>query len=185
MNYPKILFDSGHGGKDPGAIGGSLKEKDVVLSLAFTIAGHLQWFAKGDVEILFTRQCDKYLTLAERVEIERDLRPDLFVSIHCNSFTLPEPRGLEVYYYSQWSRGKRIAKSIVESVRSTFPIHGDGAKRNHRFYVLKYTWAPAVLVEMLYVSNPVDRGLLEGHTTRNILAWTIAQGIWDVREVWL
>ncbi len=125
------------------------------------------------------------MSLSQRVEIERNLRPDLFVSVHCNSFTLPGPRGLEVYYYSQWSRGKQVAESIVESVRYTFPIHGEGAKQNHRFYVLKYTQAPAILIETLYVSNPVDRKLLEGYTTRNILAWTIAQGIWDAGEMWL
>jgi len=185
MELVKVLIDAGHGGIDPGAIGGELQEKDANLSLSFLIASHLSWLSKGCVEVHFTRLGDTALSLSQRVEIERDLRPDLFVSIHCNSFTLPEPRGLEVYYYSQWSRGKRVAESIVESVLDTFPIHGEGSKQNHRFYVLKYTWAPAILVETLYVSNPVDRRLLGEFTSRNILAWTIAQGIWDAREVWM
>jgi len=180
-----VLIDAGHGGADSGAVGGDLKEKDVVLSLAFLVASHLQWLAKGSIATLFTRSCDEHLTLAARVEIERDLRPNLFISLHCNSFVSPEPRGLEAFYYSQWSRGKRVAKSIVDSVRGTFPIHGDGSKQNHRFYVLKYTWAPAVLVEALYINNSVDRGLLMAHTTRNILTWGVAQGIWDAREVWM
>jgi len=180
-----VLIDAGHGGADPGAIGGGLREKDVVLSLAFTIAGHLQWLAKGSIETLFTRSCDEYLSLSQRVEIERNLRPNLFISVHINAFTSSRPRGLETYFYSQWSRGKRVAKSIVDSVRGTFPIHGDGSKQNHRFYVLKYTWAPAVLVEALYISNPVDRRLLESFTSRDILARVIALGIWDAREMWM
>lgn len=185
MGLAKILIDAGHGGVDPGAIGGGLREKDANLSLSFLVASHLSWLSKGSVEIHFTRLGDTALSLSQRVEIERDLRPGLFVSMHCNSFTSPRPRGLEAYYYSRWSRGKRVARSIVDSVRGTFRIHGEGAKQNHRFYVLKYTWAPAVLIEALYISNLVDRKLLASFTSRDILARMIALGIWDAREMWM
>lgn len=185
MGLAKVVIDAGHGGVDPGAIGGDLREKDATLSLSFLVASHLSWLSKGNVETLFTRQCDEYLSLSQRVEIERDLRPDLFVSVHCNSFISSGPRGMEIYFHSQWSRGKRVAESIVDSARGTFPIHGKGFKQNHRFYVLKYTLAPAVLIETLYINNPVDHELLATHTTRNILAWTIAQGIWSAREMWV
>jgi len=185
MELTKILIDAGHGGVDPGAIGGGLREKDATLSLSFLVAGHLSWLSKGAVETLFTRQCNEYLSLSQRVEIERDLRPSLFISVHCNSFISSGPRGFEAYYYSRWSRGKRVAESIVDFVQGTFPIHGKGSKQNHRFYVLKYTWAPAVLVEALYVSNSTDRRLLKEVTSRNLLAWAVARGIWASREMWM
>lgn len=180
----KVLFDPGHGGRDSGAISSELREKDVVLPLTFLVAGNLQWLAKGSVEVLFTRQRDEYLTLTERVEIEKEAHVDLFVSMHCNSYTSADPRGFEVHYYSSQSKGEDVAKGLVGAVTGSFPLHGNGLKVNPRLYVLRKTNAPAVLVESLYVSNPVDCKLLASVTSRNILAWLIARGLWDSYSTW-
>jgi len=180
----KVVFDPGHGGRDPGAIGDGLREKDVVLPLTFLIVGNLQWLSKGKVEVAFTRQHDEYLTCARRVEIEREADADLFVSVHCNSFTSSAPRGFEVHYYSNRSRGKDVAEAIVNSVDGTYSLHGNGLKISPRFHVLKNTSVPAVLLESLYVSNRADRQLLKDRESRSNLAWLIARGLWDSRDAW-
>jgi len=180
----KVVFDPGHGGRDPGAIGKDLREKDVVLPLSFLIVGSLQWLSKGKVEVVFTRQHDEYLTLARRVEIEHEVDADLFVSVHCNSFTSSAPRGFEVHYYSNLSKGKNVAEAIVNSVYGEYPLHGNGLKVSPRLHVLKNTSAPAVLLESLYMSNRVDLQLLKDRENRHALAWLIARGIWGSRGVW-
>lgn len=181
----KVVFDPGHGGRDPGAIWfDDLREKNVVLPLTFLIAGSLQWLSKGKIEVVFTRQHDEYLTRARRVEIEREADADLFVSVHCNSFTSSRPRGFEVHYYSNQSRGKDVAKAIVNSVDSMYPIHGNGLKVSPRLHVLKNTSVPAVLLESLYVSNRADRRLLQDRESRSNLAWLIARGLWHSRSAW-
>ena len=181
----KVIFDPGHGGRDPGSIWfDDLREKDVVLPLSFLIAGSLQWLSKGKIEIDFTRKHDEYLTLARRVEIEHEADANLFVSVHCNSFTSSTPRGFEVHYYSNMSRGKRVAEDIVNAVHSMYPLHGNGLKVSPRFHVIKNTHAPAVLLESLYVSNRVDRQLLKDRDSRSTLAWLIARGLWYSRDVW-
>ncbi len=180
----KVLFDPGHGGRDSGAIGNGLREKDIVLPLSFLIAGDLQWLSKGKIEVAFTRQHDEYLTLASRVKMEREVDADLFVSVHSNSFTSSAPRGFEVHYYSNLSRGENVAKAIVHAVRSKYPLHGNGLKVSPRLHVIKNTGAPAVLLESLYVSNRSDRRLLKDRENRESLAWLIARGIWSSRSVW-
>jgi N-acetylmuramoyl-L-alanine amidase len=187
MSFPKILFDIGHGGKDSGAVGGSLKEKDVVLIMSPLVANYLHHFAKGEVEIHFTRLKDEYVTLAQRVEIEHKLKPDLFVSLHCNSCERPETAGgLEVLYGSEQSKGKAIAETIVVSVRPSFAIHGQGIVLRPNLYVLKKALTPAkVLVELFFINHSTDRKVFEILDTRNKLASVVAQGIWNSRNVWL
>lgn len=180
----RVVFDPGHGGRDPGAIGDGLREKDVVLPLTFLIAGSLQWISKGKVEVVLTRQHDEYLTRARRVEIEHEADADLFVSVHCNSFTTSRPRGFEVHYYSNLSNGKNVAEAIVDSVDGTYTLHGNGLKISPRLHVLKNTNAPAVLLESLYVSHRVDRQLLQDRDSRSNLAWLIARGLWGSRRFW-
>ena len=80
---PLVVIDAGHGGHDPGASGASLREKTVVLGLARALRDRL--LAEGGVRVALTRDDDRYLVLAERVQVARALGADLFLSIHADS----------------------------------------------------------------------------------------------------
>lgn len=80
---PLVVIDAGHGGRDPGASGAGVKEKDVVLGLAIALKDEL--VAQGGVRVALTREDDRLLVLQERPEIARRLGADLFVSIHADS----------------------------------------------------------------------------------------------------
>ncbi|MDE2596156.1 MAG: N-acetylmuramoyl-L-alanine amidase [Sphingomonadales bacterium] len=80
---PLVVIDAGHGGHDPGAGSGELKEKALTLSLALALRNRL--LADGGVRVALTRDTDRYLFLEERSGIARRLRADLFVSIHADS----------------------------------------------------------------------------------------------------
>lgn len=80
---PLVVIDAGHGGHDPGASGVGIREKTLVLGLARGLRDQL--LVEGGIRIALTRDADRYLALAERVEIARSLGADLFISIHADS----------------------------------------------------------------------------------------------------
>ncbi len=79
-----MVIDPGHGGKDPGAVGSSSKEKDIVLSVGLKV-GKLIEENHPDVKVLYTRNTDRFVELNQRAEIANKSHADLFISIHCNA----------------------------------------------------------------------------------------------------
>ena len=77
-----IVLDAGHGGDDPGAINGSLKEKNIVLSIAQKTGKELQ--GRG-YKVYYTRSKDKFINLRDRTKYANDKAADLFISIHANA----------------------------------------------------------------------------------------------------
>jgi N-acetylmuramoyl-L-alanine amidase len=95
---PLVVIDPGHGGHDPGAGGGKIKEKDLTLALAGELRKQL--LTGGGVRVALTRSDDRYLLLEERSGIARRLKADLFVSIHADSADRPDASGATVYTLS-------------------------------------------------------------------------------------
>ena len=96
---PLVVIDSGHGGKDVGAIavtGGY--EKEVTLAIARETARILR--ERGRVRVKLTRDEDRFIPLGGRVRIARDARADLFISIHADSAPNDQARGASVYTLS-------------------------------------------------------------------------------------
>ena len=80
---PLVVIDPGHGGKDPGAGAGQLREKAITLALALALRDEL--LKRGGIRVALTREGDTYVILEERSAIARRLGADLFVSIHADS----------------------------------------------------------------------------------------------------
>ena len=80
---PLVVIDAGHGGKDPGAGSGEIKEKVLTLALALALRDEL--VKQGGVRVALTRSDDTYLLLDERPSIARRLGADLFISLHADS----------------------------------------------------------------------------------------------------
>ncbi|AOL23414.1 N-acetylmuramoyl-L-alanine amidase [Erythrobacter litoralis] len=80
---PLVVIDAGHGGRDPGSVGGGVREKDVVLAIARSLRAEL--LEAGGIRVAMTRDDDRIVPLADRPEIARQLGADLFLSIHADS----------------------------------------------------------------------------------------------------
>ena len=93
----KIVLDPGHGGKDPGAIGSSgIAEKDVVLAVATKLAQRLK--TELGVQVVLTRNDDRFVPLEDRTALANNEDADLFISLHVNASPNSEARGIETYY---------------------------------------------------------------------------------------
>ena len=168
-----IVIDPGHGGRDPGAIGiGGLREKDVVSSIAYEVAAILE---QSGVRVILTRADDREIDLDPRVQIAERADADLFVSIHANAISLerPDVNGLETYYYSS---GYDLAQTIHQSILRALNIPDRGV-RQARFYVIRNTSMPAVLVETGFVTGAQDARNFNDPNWRQQMSQAIASGI--------
>lgn len=161
----KVLLDPGHGGKDPGAVSANgVQEKDLNLQIALKIFD----FLKDDFGVWLTRDRDKELSLRERVWLEHMLRPDVFLSIHCNSSQNPSANGFEVWVWKNSKNGIILAENIQRCIAETGLIKTRGIMVSdddpetwqRRLTVLADTRAPACLVECGFISNNHDLEVL-------------------------
>ena len=96
---PLVVIDAGHGGRDPGATGHGVREKDITLGLALALKDEL--VEQGGIRIALTRKDDRLLSLEERPEIARRMGADLFLSIHADSAgDISEVSGASIYTLS-------------------------------------------------------------------------------------
>lgn len=95
-----VVLDAGHGGSDHGANRhysetGTLREKDVTLSIVLKLGRMLE--KNKDFKIIYTRKIDEFPSLTERTTLANRSKADLFVSIHCNANTKTSPYGTETF----------------------------------------------------------------------------------------
>jgi N-acetylmuramoyl-L-alanine amidase len=93
-----VVVDPGHGGTNRGSVGGTgYLEKEFNLALARKVKSAIE--ARG-IEVMMTRNDDRYVSLETRTELANSVGADLFLSIHANGFTNRGAAGFEVYFLS-------------------------------------------------------------------------------------
>lgn len=166
----KIFLNPGHGGSDPGAVSKhGLKEKDVAKNICDILAQKL--CSAGHLVMVYQEQ----KSFTEVSKEENKSGADLFVSVHCNSFSAESANGVETLYYPTSTRGKRLAECIQNALLRQTGLFNRGCKIRRDLHVLKATKAPAVLVETAFISNPDEEKLLRDKP--EIFAEGIFQGI--------
>ena len=176
QNQFSVVIDPGHGGPDPGAIGiGGIRESDVVLEVSKIVTKLLT--EKG-VKVMLTRKKEVDLDLPPRVAFANNSDADIFVSIHANASRgkRRDINGLETFYFKGW-RGRLLAKRIQKQILRVSPGSPDRGVKQGRFYVIKNTRMPAVLVEIGFLTGRLDARRLEKSAHRKRIAFAIAKGI--------
>lgn len=149
-----IVVDAGHGGSDPGAIRHGIQEKDLTLAVALEFASLLR---QNGATVVMTRSDDVFVPLYTRAAIANEHRADLFISIHANAHHRTDAHGFEVFYWHEHS--KRAATIFERVIREDWNRASRGVKRN-RYYVIRETNMPAILLELGFITNKNDRDLL-------------------------
>lgn len=114
-----VVIDPGHGGKDPGAPGKTSKtsEKHLVLSISRQLGDKIKQ-AYPDVKVVYTRSTDVFVELKERVNIAKQNKADLFISVHCNSNDSSQPYGASVHILGPKSNNKKNQKDYFAASQS-------------------------------------------------------------------
>ncbi len=107
-----IAIDAGHGGEDPGARGmKGTREKDVVLAIARRLATLVD--QEPGMRAVMVRDGDYYIGLRKRMEIARQHRADLFISIHADAFKDTRVKGASVYAVSRRGASSEMARWLA------------------------------------------------------------------------
>ncbi len=166
-----IIVDAGHGGHDTGAPGRKSKEKDHTLDIARRVQRYL---TERGANALLTRSNDTYITLQGRVDFAQSRNADMFISIHMNSSSSSASNGTETFYSTD--KSLLFAREIHKEFVSATGRKSRGVSRA-RFYVIRKTTMPSVLLECAFVSNPTEENIALSTQWRERLAQGVTRGV--------
>ena len=157
-----IVIDAGHGGEDPGSIGPSGSyEKNVTLGIAKRLES-LIGKEKG-IKAVMTRTGDYYLSPNKRPQLARKHKADMFVSIHADAFTTPEPRGASVWVLSMKRANTELGRWLENTERHSELLGGAAEiiqdTANERY--LAQTFLDMSMDHSLTTSYDVSRDMLK------------------------
>jgi len=153
-----IVIDPGHGGKDTGAIGANnIQEKDVALRIAKEIIILNHTLLNNKFEVYSTRYKDTLISLSKRSRLAKNLKADIFVSLHCNA-TKVSSRGIEVYVHHSSKHNIKesiaLSLSVLNEITQKLGFKKRGIKFADFQVIRKNTiLCPAILVEMGFITN--------------------------------
>lgn len=169
-----VYLDPGHGGSDPGSSGNGLIEKELNLKIALGVRDKLQSMG---IVVYMSRDTDKFVSLQDIADGANAVNPDIFVSIHQNSFTSPSAYGIETYWY-KGNADKSLATFLQNRLIKNTNGYDRGVK-NEDFYVIKNTNMPSSLVECGFLTNPDEASKLKTSDYQNKIIDAIANGAND------
>ncbi len=196
-----IVIDPGHGGKDTGAIGeGKSLEKDITLQIASRLAYALQ---KRGFRVFLTRNNDTYISLEQRCQTANRITPDFFVSLHCNATKSPSVCGVETYIATpvgDIAAGSNtvattaclankfnlenawMAYAAQKQITTRTGMIDRGVKRL-RYYVVRNTNCPSMLIEMGFLTNRQELAFLKHPYRQQQIADSIADAFSQYRQI--
>lgn len=163
----KIFIDQGHNPQNPnaGAEANGVREQDVTYIVGVELAAMLEQNSFFEVRLSRNSPTEQLGTstatsLAARVNAANAWGADYFISLHCNASENTAASGSEVYVYSTASRAYPLGEDILVGLHNATGLPNRGMMVNPGLYVLRRTYMPALLIEMGYLTNPVDAALL-------------------------
>ncbi|MCR4868864.1 MAG: N-acetylmuramoyl-L-alanine amidase [Lachnospiraceae bacterium] len=171
-----LVFDAGHGGSDPGAIGNGHNEKDITLKLAKYAKNHMD-SNYGNVTVYLSRSTDTYVGLSARTDYAKSVKADGFISFHMNSAS-SSAHGAEIwvpnnsYKKAVYEKGQTLGYKIIKALQklgltnrgyvsrnsangSKYP---DGSIRDYYAVIAgsKEKGFPGIIIESGFISSSID-----------------------------
>jgi N-acetylmuramoyl-L-alanine amidase len=172
----KIAVDAGHGGNDPGAIGGGVQEKDINLQIVGIL--HELIDQQPDMVAVQIRTLDMFIPLEDRIARAEAAGAELYVTVHVNSYNSDGPDGVETIVDStremasdSWVLGELIQDGVTQATGAR-----DRGTRSQESY-LQRTEMPAVSLETGFITNPEERAKLIDPEYQTKIAQGILNGI--------
>ncbi|MBR5452444.1 MAG: N-acetylmuramoyl-L-alanine amidase [Clostridia bacterium] len=197
LGEPTVCIDPGHGYDDPGAdsdlLGDDTAEREINLDVALRVRDILTSY---NIKVVMTHDTNvpndslpqngdgKYvIDPVWRADFANELSPDMFVSLHCDSFPSDSSvSGTRIYYMSSAAGGKeaaRISSLCAGEIGRAFTceVKQRNMTASEAYYVIKHITAPSVLIEMGFITNETDAGNMLSESWRQKMAEAIAAGI--------
>lgn len=192
--FPLVILDPGHGGRDEGTKWRGVCERELTLDLALRVEKLLKI---AGFRTMLTRHDDTYVSLEERAHLANSQRDCVFVSLHFNSENSGTGNGIDTYYAKEkvppgndWAwvglfnkpdpisgdTSETLAASIQTSLVSRTEAKNRGIHPSN-FSVVRHTRCPAVLIEGGFISNAFEAQLLSTEAYRDLLAQGIVEGL--------
>lgn len=183
-----VILDPGHGGVDPGALSGGVKEKDIVLDVVLRMNEYLE---EQGYSVVLTRDQDIDLggelsrgrhrrDLEARVKVIND--GQVAVSIHCNTIDDPNQKGAVVFYQKGSEAGKELAASLLKELNKVQLLNDNRPLPRENLFLLRTSKIPTIILELGFLSNQEDRTKLQQPAFRQQLAEALSQGIINYLE---
>lgn len=187
-----VVIDPGHGGGDSGEEGvNGIGEGDLMLQVAQATEEQLA----GSCEVFLTRRSNETTLSAEQRAGDANYRrADVFVSLHAGASSSPSANGIEVFIptgttttaagrtisargdASNQERNQKLAQHLLTSIHATTSATARGIYRAP-CRVFNGLTMPAALVEIGFLTNPLEADLLAGDEYQRTIAEGIAGGI--------
>lgn len=184
LTPPNVLLDAGHGGRFPGAATAHVTEKDLTLRVTLKVRDLL---VAAGIHVRLTRESDTHLH--DDLNTDLRLRPatadantKLFVSIHANSIAPVNALrgyGIETWWNPNHPHSEAFARTLQHHLLAQTGNFSRGVKNQGSLAVLRHAKVPAALVEMGFMSHPVDSLNLLSDAYLDRVSFAIAQGIRD------
>lgn len=163
----KIYIDQGHNPQNPnaGAEGNGLREQDIVYNIGRELASLLQTNNNFDVRLSRPTPSTQLggsntTSLAARVGAANEWGADWFISLHTNASDNPTASGSEVLVFSQPSAAASLGADILVWIGRLTGLRSRGVVTRSGLYVLRKTAMPALIVELGFITNPMDARLM-------------------------
>ncbi|MFD2752367.1 N-acetylmuramoyl-L-alanine amidase [Virgibacillus siamensis] len=159
----RIYIDPGHGGKDPGAVGYGLKEKDIALTVSEGIKKKLE-SEYENIQVTLTRSTDTFLELKERTDKANAAGADALISIHCNAGG--GSGGFETFRYTNASaKSKELQNALHTAIMAELDQFNviDRKQKDENLHMVRESKMPAVLTENLFIDVAADAHCLSDY----------------------
>ncbi|MFH1910959.1 MAG: N-acetylmuramoyl-L-alanine amidase [Pseudomonadota bacterium] len=196
QNRHIVMIDPAHGGEDTGVVSDKLREKDLTMNLALLIRQEARKTA--DLQVQLTRNADRKMTIAERINAVGTVKSDCLISLHVNAGFGKKATGYEVYFpgfrqtvagggdsaailkdmakNKRLNESVRLAQQIQYSLEKVFPRKGRGL-RDAPSPLLDGLNVPGLVVEIGFATNPEDRKSLNEEETQRAVAQALVRGL--------
>lgn len=162
----KIYIDQGHNPVNPnaGSEGNGFREQDLVYTIGQMTAASLRSYG-FDVRLSRPSPTTQLGTsnttsLQARVNDANSWGADYFISLHTNASDVTSASGSEAFVYRRDSDAEYLAENILTQLNYATGLQNRGVMVRPGLYVLKKTRMPATLVELGFITNPVDAELM-------------------------
>ncbi len=199
-----VVIDPGHGGNDQGtsvqASSQLIKESDLTLKLSQKILKIIKEKYPEQINVTVTRTKNRYIPLQKRIDISKQEKVDFYLSLHYNSAFSTTISGTEIFFPEDNKSDARsatildsIKQDLIETGRIKQSLHftnsltpnWKSAKvkiRRAPFYVLEKAEAPAILIEVGYLTNPEEQKVLLTDAHQDLAAESIVKALLDFKE---